>query len=141
LLKLAKDRPAWTIQANPGPATGPFHWRSRLLSIEELCRLQTFPKGYQIEGMRRSAHRQVGNAVPSAIGELFGLEIRRQFFGERVHRTLRLIPDARSDCPPAERPERVPKQYLELRGRHRDHPGAGLGPGARRREQRFGATR
>jgi DNA (cytosine-5)-methyltransferase 1 len=46
LLKLAKNKPSWTIQAQPGPATGPFHWRSRLLSIEELCRLQTFPAGY-----------------------------------------------------------------------------------------------
>lgn len=81
LLKLAKDQPSWTIQADPGPATGPFHWKSRLLSTEELCRLQTFPSGYEIVGNRRSAHRQVGNAVPSAIGELLGLEIRRQFVG------------------------------------------------------------
>ena len=95
LLKLAKDRPSWTIQAEPGPATGPFHWKSRLLSIEELCRLQTFPRGYEIQGDRRSAQRQVGNAVPSAIAELLGLEIRRQFFGERVRRTLRLLPTRR----------------------------------------------
>src|SRR2546421_631152 len=26
LLKLAQDRPSWTISAQPGPATGPFHW-------------------------------------------------------------------------------------------------------------------
>lgn len=26
LLKLAKSRPSWTLQAQPGPATGPFHW-------------------------------------------------------------------------------------------------------------------
>ena len=25
LLKLAKNRPSWTIQAQPGPAVGPFH--------------------------------------------------------------------------------------------------------------------
>jgi len=141
LLKLAKDRPAWTIQAEPGPATGPFHWRSRLLSIEELCRLQTFPDGYKIVGTRRSAHRQVGNAVPSALAELLGLEIRRQLFNEKVRRTLRLIPCARSDCPPPVSPARVPKHYLHLRGRHRDHPGTGLGPGAREREQALGEAR
>jgi DNA (cytosine-5)-methyltransferase 1 len=141
LLKLAKDQPAWTIQADPGPATGPFHWRNRLLSIEELCRLQTFPPAYCIEGTRRSAHRQVGNAVPSAIGELFGLEIRRQFLDERVRRTLRLLPDRRPGFPPAEVPSRVPKQYLQLQGRHRDHPGAGLGPGARRRKQELETSR
>jgi DNA (cytosine-5)-methyltransferase 1 len=44
LLKLAKNKPAWTIQAVPGPATGPFHWRNRRLSIAELAALQTFPE-------------------------------------------------------------------------------------------------
>ena len=141
LLKLAKNHPSWTIQAEPGPATGPFHWRSRLLSIKELCRLQTFPDGYEIVGTRRSAHRQVGNAVPSAIAELLGLEIRRQLFGEQVRRSPQLIPPARLDCPPAVRPSRVPKEYLHLRGRHSDHPGMGLGPGARRREQQLGEAR
>lgn len=131
LLKLAKQQPAWTIQADPGPATGPFHWRSRLLSIEELCRLQTFPCGYEIEGTRRSAHRQVGNAVPSAIGELLGLELRRQFLGERVRRRLQLIPEPRSGCPPRETTAPVPEKYWDRRGRHKDHPGPGLGPGAR----------
>ena len=140
LLKLAKDEPAWTIQADPGPATGPFHWRSRLLSIEELCRLQTFPPGYRIEGARRSAHRQVGNAVPSAIGELLGLEIRRQFLRDSVRRTLRLLPRRRPGCPPAEAPSRIPRQYLNLRRRHRDHPGVGLGPGARRRDRELKAS-
>ena len=43
LLKLAKDKPSWTIQAQPGPAIGPFHWKNRRLSMRELCRLQTFP--------------------------------------------------------------------------------------------------
>jgi len=134
LLKLAKAQPSWTIQADPGPATGPFHWKSRLLSVEELARLQTFPRGYTIVGSRRSAHRQIGNAVPSAIGELLGLEVRRQLFGDRVRRNLRLLPERRSDCPPAERVARVPQEYLKLRAHHREHPGTGLGPSARLRD-------
>ena len=141
LLKLAKNQPSWTIQAEPGPATGPFHWRSRLLSIKELCRLQTFPDGYEIVGTRRSAHRQVGNAVPSAIAELLGLEIRRQLLGEKVRHSLQLLPPARSDCPSPSRPFRVPKQYLHLRGRHSDHPGPSLGPGALQRARQLGETR
>jgi DNA (cytosine-5)-methyltransferase 1 len=72
LLKLAKDKPSWTIQASPGPAIGPFHWRGRLLSVEELCRLQTFPDGYKIFGSRRSAQRQLGNAVPVQLGKALG---------------------------------------------------------------------
>ena len=133
LLKLAKAQPSWTIQAEPGPATGPFHWKSRLLSIEELARLQTFPRAYAILGSRRSAQRQVGNAVPSAIGELFGLEVRRQFFGDRVRRTLQLLPARRNDCPLPERVPRVSQDYLKLRARYGDHPGIGLGPAARLR--------
>src|SRR5690606_36479620 len=31
LLKLAKNLPSWTIQAQPGPAIGPFHWNNRRL--------------------------------------------------------------------------------------------------------------
>jgi len=134
LLKLAKVQPSWTIQAAPGPATGPFHWKSRLLSVEELCRLQTFPKGYSIIGTHRSAQRQIGNAVPSAIGELLGLEIRRQFFGDHVRKNLHLIPDHRFDCPSPESLERVTPKYLNLRAEYCEHPGTGLGPSAKRRE-------
>ena len=135
LLKLAKNQPSWTIQAEPGPATGPFHWKSRLLSIEEMARLQTFPPGYEIKGGRRSGHRQVGNAVPCAIGELLGLEIRRQLFGERVRRSLRLIPAQRKDCPARERLGKVHERYLAFRAKHKDHPGTGKGPAARARER------
>jgi DNA (cytosine-5)-methyltransferase 1 len=132
LLKLAKDRPSWTLQAHPGPATGPFHWRSRRLTTEEMARLQTFPPGYRVQGSYDERRRQLGNAVPAAIGELLGLEIRRQLLGQGPRRNgLRLLPAARDDCPPAERPAKVPKHYLALRGDHPDHPGAGEGPRAR----------
>lgn len=135
LLKLAKAQPSWTLQADPGPATGPFHWKSRQLSIEEMCRLQTFPSGYAIVGARRSAIRQLGNAVPSALGELLGLELRRQLLGERVRRSLRLLPRRAAKCPPPEIVSRVPRSYLNLRAEHGEHPGTGLGPAARRRER------
>lgn len=131
LLKLAKDQPAWTIQAQPGPATGPFHWKSRKLSIRELCRLQTFPDDYEVLGSYREAHQQIGNAVPPVLGELLGLEIRRQFFGARIRRSLRLIPTRRKNCPPAEKRRPVPSEYHKLQAKHADHPGTGKGPGRR----------
>lgn len=134
LLKLAKDRPAWTIQAAPGPATGPFHWRNRHLSARELRRIQTFPDDYTVEGDYRSQHRQIGNAVPPAIGELLGREIRRQLLGERVGYRASFVPELREKCPPPHRPRKVPKRYLAFRGDHQEHPGTGLGPGARLRE-------
>lgn len=134
LLKLAKDRPSWTLQALPGPATGPFHWHSRRLSADEMTRLQTFPPDYELVGSYRSVLKQLGNAVPSAVGELLGLELRRALHGSRVRRALRLIPEQRDDCPPPEAPAAVPDEYLALRGSHAAHPGAGLGPGALERE-------
>lgn len=140
LLKLAKSEPSWTVQAHPGPATGPFHWRNRRLSIEEMCRIQTFPAGYEIYGSYHSARRQAGNAVPSAIGELLGLEIRRQLYGERVRRQLRLIPRHRDDCPEPEQVDAVPRKYKKLRGKHADHPGTGRGPGAVKRAKRVSAS-
>jgi DNA (cytosine-5)-methyltransferase 1 len=69
LLKLHPDLPSWTIAANPGPWTGPFHWDSRRLRIPELAALQAFPKGYQFAGNRRECVRQIGNAVPPLLAE------------------------------------------------------------------------
>jgi len=133
LLKLSKRQPSWTIQSYPGPATGPFHWRNRLLSIEELSRLQTFPKNFEIMGNRRSAVCQLGNAVPCAIGELLGLEIRQQLLHEpQIRRRLQLIPPRRDDCPRPYPCRSVARSYLHLRAAHPAHPGKGLGPGARR---------
>lgn len=133
LLKLAKDRPGWTIQAAPGPATGPFHWRNRHLSVAELRRLQTFPDNYEVAGDYRSQHRQIGNAVPPAIGELLGREIRRQLLGGRPRHRAAFVPERREDCPPAHPPQPVPRKYHKYLGNHDDHPGVGRGPGALRR--------
>lgn len=65
LLKLSPDHPSWTINANPGPWVGPFHWNSRRLRIPELAALQGFPAGYFFAGSRREKIRQIGNAVPA----------------------------------------------------------------------------
>jgi DNA (cytosine-5)-methyltransferase 1 len=65
LLKLAPDRPSWTLPASPGPWTGPFHWKGRRLRTPEMAALQTFPADYLFAGPRRERVRQIGNAVPS----------------------------------------------------------------------------
>jgi DNA (cytosine-5)-methyltransferase 1 len=131
LLKLAKDRPSWTIQAQPGPSTGPFHWTSRRLSRRELCRLQTFPDDVAITGSYQEAHRQIGNAVPSLLAEVVGRAIRRQYFKGRLPTKLpRLLPPERPDRPAPERVAPVPESYLKLRDTETEHPGTGLGRGA-----------
>lgn len=128
LLKLAKNRPSWTIQAQPGSAIGPFHWSSRKLSVEELCRLQTFPDSYEIRGQRTSRQRQVGNAVPALLGEVIARELRKQFFGQKVSGDLQLLGPIRSPAPRAERTCEVPDKYHHLVGDHVAHPGTGKGP-------------
>lgn len=70
LLKLDPDRPSPTIQAQPGPNVGPFHWENRRLRVPEILRIQTFPDDYVIVGNRRSAQAQLGNAVPSLLAEV-----------------------------------------------------------------------
>lgn len=69
LLKLSPDLPSWTINASPGPWTGPFHWETRRLRTPELAALQTFPDGYVFEGTRRERVRQIGNAVPVLLAQ------------------------------------------------------------------------
>lgn len=93
LLKLSPLLPSWTIAAQPGTNTGPFHWNNRKLSTKELQLLQTIPEYYKFVGSLSSIRRQIGNGVPSAIGELIGKELRSQFFGERVFSSdSKLIP-------------------------------------------------
>jgi DNA (cytosine-5)-methyltransferase 1 len=133
LLKLAKDRPSWTIQAQPGPATGPFHWRSRQLSIRELARLQTFPDEHEFAGSEHSGRRQVGNAVPVALGEVIGLQLRRESFNQQPGLLASTSTSYRTDCPPPEEITDVPRRYLRLCSPHADHPGPGRGPAAAER--------
>lgn len=135
LLKLAKDRPSWTIAAAPGPATGPFHWRNRPLTARELCRIQTFPDDYHICGDLRSVRRQVGNAVPCLLAEVIGRAISEQLLGVvPASRVPKLLPKRQSRRAPPEPVSKVPRTYLALRGTHRAHPGTGRGPSVRRRE-------
>ena len=64
LLKLSPDKPSPTIQAQPGPYVGPFHWENRRLRVPEVKRLFGFPDDFQLVGSRASAQAQLGNSVP-----------------------------------------------------------------------------
>jgi DNA (cytosine-5)-methyltransferase 1 len=134
LLKLSKQLPSWTIQAQPGPAIGPFHWKSRRLSARELCRLQTVPDDYEILGDLSSAQRQLGNAVPSAMAEVMGRAMRRQLLGHKVKLASTLIPKPRRPIPMPEPICPVPNKYRHLVGDHEAHPGTGKGYAARQRQ-------
>lgn len=79
LLRLDPDRPSTTLQAQPGPWVGPFHWenvstddgakRARRLRSNEILRLMSFPDDFKIVGTRADIQRQLGNAVPVELGK------------------------------------------------------------------------
>lgn len=134
LLKLSKAKPSWTLQAQPGPAIGPFHWQNRRLSVKELSRLMTFPDGIHFAGGRTSIQKQLGNAVVSLVGEVLAREIRSQFLGlPRLKDGLKLMPPDRGKPPAPEPVEPVSVRHLILEGDHAAHPGTGKGHSAKRR--------
>jgi len=78
LLKLHPDRPSPTIQGQPGPWVGPFHWEDRRLRVAELKRLMTFPDEFQVLGTRREQQLQLGNAVPPKLGHVVAESLARE---------------------------------------------------------------
>jgi DNA (cytosine-5)-methyltransferase 1 len=134
LQKLSKRLPSWTIQAQPGPATGPFHWDNRRLSAFELCRLQTFPREFIFAtDSILEAQRQIGNAVPSLLAEVLAREIRRQYF-QPTRKPIQLAIQRSPYPPPAAKVKAsVPAKFRVLEGEHAAHPGTGLGVSARSR--------
>lgn len=132
LLKLAKDQPSWTLPAQPGPSTGPFHWDNRPLTVPELLRLQSFDADWIVEGGHREQVRQVGNATPPRLAEVMSRAIATTYFGmsykgQRLHHYI-----ARAESVPEPSPVKpVPVEYLKLEGDHADHPGTGKGPSPR----------
>jgi DNA (cytosine-5)-methyltransferase 1 len=83
LLKLSPDLPAWTIQARRSNNMGPFHWRNRILRIEEIKRLQTFPDEWCVAGRIEEQWRQIGNAVPPLLAQALGSTLKDHLIGVR----------------------------------------------------------
>ena len=128
LLKLAKGQPSWTIQAQPGSAVGPFHWENRKLTAREMCRLQTFPDGLDLDCGRTDMQRMLGNAVPSLLAETLAREMRRQLLeAPGLEEAPKLMPPVRAPLPAPEPVMAVPARYRPLIGDHPDHPGEGKG--------------
>lgn len=135
LLKLAKDRPSWTLPASPGPSAGPFHWANRPLTVLERLALQGFPKEYALQGDLRSQIRLAGNATPPPLAEVIG----RELIGQGLIESQQGIPArpilpakrARSTPPPAA-VKRLPREFKALVGEKEAHKGAGLGPAPRK---------
>ena len=134
MLKLAKNQPSWTIQAQPSLGTGPFHWCNRKLSSRELCRLQAFPERMEFDCSHADVQKLLGNAVPSLLAEVLARAIRAQLLDRPLaNAKLHLLPPVRNPVPSPELLTSLPRKYQKYIGNHPDHPGEGLGAGARRR--------
>lgn len=135
LLKLAKNRPSWTIQAQPGSAVGPFHWSNRKLSWKEMAGIQTFPNSFRIDCPRVAIQRQIGNAVPSLLAEVLAREIVGQVTGKNLTEYCILEVKRSRFIPPPEPVTDVPQKYLNLVGNHAPHRGTGKGKAYQRDAQ------
>jgi DNA (cytosine-5)-methyltransferase 1 len=74
LRRLAWDAPSPTLVTNPAmPATDLAHPDlPRPLSVQEYARIQGFPDTWQFSGSTLAKYRQIGNAVPLALGAAVG---------------------------------------------------------------------
>jgi DNA (cytosine-5)-methyltransferase 1 len=104
LLRLDPDRPSSTLQAQPGPWVGPFHWenvalengteRARRLTVKEMLRLMSFPDDFQLVGSRSDAQRQLGNAVPVELGKAVAHALLTQLGYLGLNERSRMQPEA-----------------------------------------------
>ncbi|GAA1750065.1 DNA cytosine methyltransferase [Kocuria aegyptia] len=135
LLKLARDRPSWTLPASPGPNTGPFHWNNRPLTVAERMRLQSFPDDWKLRGTPRAQVRMSGNATPPALAEVIGRALVAQMrLGTPLSRRAllasppRLVQKRATSWVAPRAPGSLPNHFEKLVGEKAAHPGAGLGP-------------
>lgn len=82
--RISFDRPCPTLVTSPTmPATDLCHpTEDRPLAVEEYRRVQGFPDDWRICGDVMDAYRQIGNAVPVALGEAIGRAIRADMAGK-----------------------------------------------------------
>lgn len=92
LHKADPGSPCRTIKARPGKFTGPFHWKNRHFTVEELKRLQSFPDSYTIVGSYSKIVEQVGNSVPPVLAEVIATSVREQLLRPSSKFTYALRP-------------------------------------------------
>jgi len=144
LLKLAKDRPSWTLPASPGPGAGPFHWDNRPLTVAERLALQGLPHDWPIQGLRDAQARQAGNATPPPLAEAVGRALVEQALVKRPdnYPASPVLPPGRRSRVPAPAPiAELPERFQRHVGSKSAHAGAGQGPAARNRQTSTEAER
>lgn len=93
LYKVNPSEPCRTIKAQPGKFTGPFHWKNRHFTIQELKRLQTFPDKYELIGSFATALEQIGNSVPPKLAYVIASSVREQLLEPSKNLQFALRPE------------------------------------------------
>lgn len=93
LYKADPEQPVRTLKAQPGAASGPFHWENRKFTEEELKRLQTFPEDYILEGSYGQVVKQIGNSVPPRMAEVLAKAISEELFQVGEYEEVEPMPD------------------------------------------------
>lgn len=93
LYKVDRNFPSRTIKAQPGKFTGPFHWKNRHFTVEELKRLQSFPDEYEMVGTFGKVVEQIGNSVPPGLAEVIAVSVKEQLLRPAKKLTYPSRPD------------------------------------------------
>lgn len=81
LYKMDPNDVCRTIIAYQGKYDGPFHWKNRKCTVDELKRLQGFPSNFIINQTYQEGVKQVGNSVCPLVCEQIGKALRYQIEG------------------------------------------------------------
>lgn len=81
LYKMDPDDVCRTIIAYQGRYDGPFHWKNRKCTVDELKKLQGFPTDFRIDQTYTEGVKQVGNSVCPLVAEQIGKALRYQIEG------------------------------------------------------------
>lgn len=80
LYKADPNAPVRTIVAKLGAYSGPFHWKNRKFTLEEMKRLQSFPDDYRFTSGKGAALQQIGNSVPPLFAWILAMSVKQQLF-------------------------------------------------------------
>src|SRR5690606_22847751 len=71
---------------------GPFHWRGRKFTVDELKRLQSFPPDYEFFGGYGLVVKQIGNSVAPRFAYELAKSVASQVFGLESDQPQELLP-------------------------------------------------
>lgn len=91
LYKAHPDTPCKTIVASQGKWGGPFHWKNRKFTIQELKRIQSFPDDYVIYGSYLVQAKQIGNSVAPKFAEWLAKAVMHQIFDPTAFEGIELL--------------------------------------------------